>query len=53
MKRTTGKTLARLCGYIIGFNVINLAIPSMGLKEWCLVTLGGCIIIVSTVLFDN
>ena len=53
MKRTIVKTLVRLCGYTIGFNVINLAIPNMGFKEWCFVTLGGCIIIISTMLFDN
>ena len=53
MKRKIGKSLARLGGYIIGFSVINLAIPNMGLKEWCFITLGGCIIIVSTTLFNN
>jgi len=53
MKSKIGNSLARLGGYIIGFNIISLAIPNVGLKEWCYVTLGGCIIIISTLLFEN
>ena len=53
MKKKTSNLLYRLGGYTIGFSVINLAVPNMGLKEWCYVTLGGCIIILTCCLFSD
>ena len=43
----------KLIGYAIGFTVINFAIPEMTFKNFALVTAGGCIIIITALLFDN
>lgn len=46
-------SIKRILGYIIGFTIINSVVPHPGFKEWCLITLGGCIIILSTILFSD
>ena len=47
-------TIKRIFGYTIGFIFINMAIPTpLSFKQWCLITIGGCIIIVSTILCSN
>ena len=46
-------SIKRILGYVIGFAVISSAIPHPGFKEYCLITLGGCIITASTVLFSD
>lgn len=41
----------RIIGYALGYGFIYSVIPNKGLKEFCIVTLGGLIMIFSTILF--
>ena len=45
------KIIDRILGYALGFGVIYSVIPNRGLNEFGIVTLGGLIIIFSTILF--
>ena len=46
-------TIKRILGYTIGYAVIFTAIPNRDIKEFCLVTLGGCILIITALLFKE
>jgi hypothetical protein len=47
-------SIKRFFGYVMGFAFINAAIPGeTSFKQWCLITLGGCIIIASVLLFTD
>lgn len=47
-------SIKRFFGYVMGFAFINAAIPgTTSFKQWCLITLGGCIIIASALLFTD
>ena len=46
-------TIKRICGYTIGFVCINSVIPEIGVKEFAMVTLGGCILIMTSNLFKD
>ena len=39
------KIFINICIYAIGFAIINSQLQHIGIKEWCIVTLGGCILI--------
>lgn len=43
--------IKRICGYTIGYTCINSVIPEIGWKEFAMVTLGGCILIITAILF--
>lgn len=46
------KHIKTLIGYIVGFSIINLAFPEkLDIKQFILVTLGGCLLILTTHLF--
>lgn len=47
------KNLIKFVGYCLGCMCIYSVIPKVGLKEFCMVTLGACIIILSEVLLHD
>lgn len=44
-------SLKRIFGYFIGYLCINSAIPNPGLKEYIMTTVGGLILIATTLVF--
>lgn len=46
-------TIKRICGYAIGLAFIYAVIPNNGLKEFCFVTIGSCIIILTALAFQD
>jgi len=53
MKTNFVKTIKTICGYAIGYAIINCAVPQIGLKEFCLVTFGGVILILTATIFNK
>ena len=38
-------TFTNICIYTIGFAIIFSQLQYIGIKEWCIVTVGGCVIV--------
>lgn len=53
MNKKIWHSIKTIWGYTIGYTIINCAIPNIGIKEFCLVTLGGVVLICTAILSIN
>lgn len=47
------KFIYMIIGYTIGYTIINFAIPEKTFTNFVLVTVGGCIITITTLLYNE